>query len=235
MLHQAVHWMEIASTVTDAALVFRVLTLRLYRVYLFITLACVLTVFYDCVNLWLRSDSALSLQVFLYSRFLYVVVYPLVAWDVFEEVKGELGNLRRLATIRLLSALFLIAILALVADASADESDVGGSAATTATAVICWVGGCAASLAFLITMHRVLRSKPSIRLNNTQVWMNFFELILIGELLVCFVMLTDPQMSEMSRSIINIGFMLFGMVITCWCVWKLKRPSADLTSARQRA
>src|SRR3954447_639383 len=115
MLSQVNHWLEIAATTVDALLLCRVLLLRLQRTYLFITLACVLTVLFDGVQLWLGSASDASVRVFIYSRFLWALLFPLVAWDVFEELKGQLGKLRRVAVGRLASGLFFAVVFSLVA------------------------------------------------------------------------------------------------------------------------
>src|SRR3982751_582503 len=97
MLHQASHWTEIAGIAVSALLLCRVLALRLHRVYLFITLVCLLDLLFGGIELWLGDRSQASSRIFLYSRFVYAFVYPMVAWDVFEEMKAQVGKLRRLA------------------------------------------------------------------------------------------------------------------------------------------
>src|SRR5579875_1216112 len=103
MLNQVNHWMDFVGTAVDCALLLRILLLRLHRTYLFITLAAVLAVFFDGILLWLGPDSREFSRVFIYSRFLYIVVFPAAAWDVFEEAKGPVASLRRLGMRRLVS------------------------------------------------------------------------------------------------------------------------------------
>ena len=68
MLSQTAYWMEIAGTAVDALLLIRVLSLKLQRVYVFITLACVLELFFDALDLWFRSDTVVGPRIFIYSR-----------------------------------------------------------------------------------------------------------------------------------------------------------------------
>src|SRR5579875_1280869 len=106
MLEQTTYWFNIVGTAVDALLLARVLLLKLQRVYTYVTLACVLVLLFDIVDIWLWSDPEAGRRVFLYSRFVFIVVYPLVGWDVFEEVKSHIANLRRLAISRLISGWF---------------------------------------------------------------------------------------------------------------------------------
>jgi hypothetical protein len=68
MVSQLNHWIEIAGSAVDALLLFRVLQLKLYRVYVFITLSCVLAVFFDGLMLWFHSDSREFARILIYSR-----------------------------------------------------------------------------------------------------------------------------------------------------------------------
>ena len=69
MLDQVTHWIEIASAAVDGLLLLRVLQLKLQRIYVFITLACVLSLFFDGVSIWLGTQSREAGMAFLYSRF----------------------------------------------------------------------------------------------------------------------------------------------------------------------
>src|ERR1700712_5621930 len=109
MLSQVNHWMEYVVTCADVLLLLRVLTLRLHKTYLFLTLLCVLAVFFDGVDLWL-GDSPEGGRVFVYSRLLFAFVFPIAAWDVFEELSTQLATARRAAISRIVTRLLLVCI-----------------------------------------------------------------------------------------------------------------------------
>jgi len=237
MLHQANHWTEIAGIALSAVLLCRVLALRLYRVYLFITLACVLDVLFDGIVLWSGEGSQASIRIFIYSRFIYAFVYPMVAWDVFEEIKNQVGKLRRLAIIRLISGLFFAVIFGLIMAASLDFENTNGESAVTYTlALVLWAGATTASFAFLLTIYRVLRNQPITRPNNTNVWMYYYGLSFLLEVVSCFVWLAVPlTKSETAKDALDIAFTVFGIVLTSWCILKLRAITSDLPSAPENA
>jgi hypothetical protein len=216
MLHQASHWMEIAGIAASALLLCRVLALRLYRVYLFITLACIVDLLFGGVELWLGEKSQASSRISLYSRFVYVFVYPMVAWDVFEEIKAQVGKLRRLAIGRLISGLFFAVVFTL--------------------ALVLWAGATTASFAFLLTIYRVLRTQPIVRPNNTNVWMYYYGLSFLAEVLYCFLWLaTQTTRSDALEDALAIVFIAFGILLTGWCIFKLRAVASDLPSASENA
>lgn len=238
MLAQITYWMQVTGTVIDGVLLIRVLSLRLQKTYLYITLACVLTLLFDVAAWWFGFESEISQRLFLYSRFLYVVVFPMVVWDVFEEIKAFISRIRRLAILRLISGLFFTTILSLVLLAFADtETSSGESGALPTLAVILWAGASTASLAFLITIHRVLRTQPLEIPNNTRVWMRYWEFELGCELLTCFWLIIQPLVrSEATMESIGLALLLFTIAITLWCIVKLRRiPEENAGSAVEKA
>lgn len=236
MLEQAEHWLEIAGTAFDGLLLLRVLQLRLHRVYAFLTLACGLAFFFDCVALWLGNDSPENVRVFLYSRFLYLFIYPLVAWDVFEQVGHQIGKLRRMAMGRLLSGLILTSVLGLLIAGSTEGGDAPtGSALVGTVAVILWAGASTASLAFLLTVHRVLKAQKLELPNNTFVWMRYFELSLLAEVINCFSSLMISFVkSPQGIQIINLSFLCYEITITAWCLLRLRIIPSDVPSASEQ-
>lgn len=241
MLNQANHWMEIAGAAVDGLLVFRILMLRLHRVYLFITLFCLVGVFFDGVQLWLGVGSPEDIRVSLYSRFLYAFLFPLAAWDVFEEVKTEVAKLRRLAIIRLISGLIFAAIFGLIASAFYGDSDASGeSAQLYVLAVIIWAGASTATLAFLWTLHRQIRAHNIICPNNTFVWMLFFELTLVAELLNCLEVIVYPVinsafLTQTAKDFVDLLFLSYGILITAWCILKLRGIASGVPSTPENA
>ena len=237
MLHQANHWTEIAGIAISAILLCRILALRLYRVYLFITLACVLDVLFDGIVLWLGEGSQAGDRVIIYSRFIYALVYPMVAWDVFEEIKNQVGKLRKLAIVRLISGLFFAVIFGLIMAASINSDNTNGEPVFTYTlALVLWAGSTTASFAFLLTIYRVLRTQPIVRPNNTNVWMYYYGLSFLAEVVFCFLALAVPlTKSEAAKDVVDIAFTAFGIILTSWCILKLRAVASDLPSASENA
>jgi hypothetical protein len=237
MLEQSTHWLEIVGTALDGLLLLRVLQLRLHRVYAFLTLACGLALFFDTVALWLGVNSEENVRVFLYSRFLYTFIYPLVAWDVFEQVGDQIGKLRRMAMRRLISALVLTSILGLLVAGSGDSGDSASDATVLGTiAVVLWAGASAASLAFLFTVQRILRAQKLELPNNTFVWMRYFELSLLAEVVNCFSSIVFSFVkSTTAVGVINIVFICYEIAITAWCLLRLRMIQSDVPSAPQQA
>ena len=230
VLDHVLYWLGIAGTGIDALLLARVLQLRLQRTYLFITLACVLSLFFDGVQLWLAKDDVGNARVFLYSRLLWAFVYPLVAWDVFEEMRPQIAKLRRAATARLVSGLFFAAlfgfIMTLVVNSDQEHADTTG-----VLSIILWAGSCTASLAFLLSLQRALKAQQLLRPNNTAVWLVFYELTLVAEIVACFGEVVTSVMRETTAlDALNICLMIYGIAITVWCAVRLRRIPGDLAS-----
>ncbi|MBV8572229.1 MAG: hypothetical protein JO319_16535 [Acidobacteriaceae bacterium] len=234
MLNQVTHWVEIAAAVIDALLLMRVLQLRLQRIYLFITIVCVLAVFFDGVTLWLGIQSAESGRVSLYSRFLYVVIYPAAAWEVFEEIRARIAPLRRAAMLRLITSLIMAAIFGLVFIAFADTAQAGSQGVITLLAVVLWTGSSVASVAFLWTMHRAIKKQKIALPNNTFVWLVYFELLLALEVVICIYAIAGPLLNQGAEDIADIVFNTYGMLITLWCVWKLRAIASGVPSAQEK-
>ncbi len=236
MLTQTNHWLEFVATAIDAALLLRILTLKLHRTYTFITLAATLAVFLDGVMLWLGSDSKEFTRVFVYSRFLYAFVFPAAAWDVFEEIKAQVAKLRRLAIFRLISSLILAAIFGFMITGFASiEDQNGGPALGPTLALVIWAASSTASLALLWSMHRAIRAQHIELPRNTLVWLIFFQLSLIAEVLACLFTIAGPLLSAPVPDVLALLLSLYGIGITVWCIWKLRALPSDVPSAPEQA
>lgn len=236
MLHQASHWIDIAGVAVSALLLCRILLLRLHRVYLFITLVCVLDLLFDGALLWFGEGSPVTDRIFLYSRFIYAIVYPMVAWDVFEEFKAQVGKLRRAAIGRLISGLFFAVLFGLIMAAFIDTDGPNSDSVVVVTlALVLWAGATTASFAFLYTIYRVLRTQPMLLPNNTHVWMYYYGLSFLAEVISCFLWLgMETTSSSVLKDWLGIVFTMFGIVLTGWCIFKLRAvASSDLPSASE--
>ncbi|HEY7212449.1 MAG TPA: hypothetical protein VH477_19390 [Bryobacteraceae bacterium] len=234
MFAQLNHWIFIAVTAVDAILLLRVLQLKLHRTYLFITLACALTVFFDGVALWLGPESNENLQVFLYSRFLYVFILPAAAYDVWEEVKTQIAQIRKLAALRLVASLTLASIFGLIIAAVAGREE-GGDALFDTFAIILWAAASTASLAFLWSMHRVLAAQKITTSGNTAVWLVYFQLLLAAEVLTCFLLIAGRAFSTVVIDSLEFSLNLYQISITIWCTWKLRGIASGVPSTPENA
>ncbi|SRR5579884_500320 len=229
MLDRIVLWADIAATAADVLLLARVFQLRLQRLYLFITLACTLAVLFDFVQLWFGLNSDESQRLARYSRFLYAFLYPLVAWDVFEEMKEQVSQMRRVAAGRLISSIFFAAFFGFVVSllmGGDQEKDLF----STTLAFVLWAGYSAATLAFLWSLQRVLKTQHMVRPHNTFVWMTYFQLVLLAELAGCFSSILGSLLNTTAQGVMNVCLLLYGLLITVWCAVRLKRIPSDVST-----
>ncbi|HEX4748992.1 MAG TPA: hypothetical protein VH302_05570 [Bryobacteraceae bacterium] len=220
-------WVFIAGTAADALLLARVLQLRLPRTYLYITLACIIGLFFDAVQLWFGIRSEETQRIFLYSRFLYAFLYPLAAWDVIEEMKGPVLQLRRVLAGRLVTGLLLTAafgfILSLFLTSDNDQPFM-----STALALVLWAGASSSTLGFLWSMQRGVKAQQLVRPHNTFVWMTFYQLILLGEVVSCLGGALATLANATVETLVEIVINLFVLGVTIWCIASLKRVSTDV-------
>ncbi len=234
MLDQVTHWIEIASTAADGLLLLRVLQLKLQRTYVFITLACVLSLFFDGVSIWLGTQSREAGMAFLYSRFVWAFVFPAAAYDVWEEVKSQVARMRRFALFRMVSSLVLAAILGLVIASFAGNEE-GSQTLVGTFALIIWAAASTASLAFLWSMHRAMKAQKIDLSGNTAVWLLFYQLWLAGEVVSCFLVLAGQQFNAFATSAVDISLGLYSILITAWCIWRLRALPSSAPSAPESA
>jgi hypothetical protein len=222
-------WVFIAGTAADALLLLRVLQLRLPRTYLYITLACIIGLFFDAVQLWFGIRSDETERIFLYSRFLYAFLYPLAAWDVVEEMKGPVLQLRRILAGRLVTGLLVTAafgfVLSLFLTSDADQPFM-----STALALVLWAGASSSTLGFLWSMQRNMKANQLTRPHNTCVWMTYYQLIMLAEIVSCLggaaAILANVTVQKVLEIVVNI----FVLAVTLWCVSKLRRVPSDIAT-----
>ena len=231
MLDRTTYWVCIAATALDALLLGRVLQLKLQRVYMFITLACFLAFLLDLTTIWLWAETEARLRVLLYTRFLYGFVFPMVGWDVFEEMRSQISKLRKLAMGKLISGLIVGTILGSLVAVFVAPTDGGGAGLLVTLAVVIWAGSATSTLAFLWTLNRALRGHKLERPNNTAVWAAFWQLELAAEVIFCFSVLLIPLLkNQTADGVVGLLFPIYGMAITAWCVFRLRAVPSDVPS-----
>jgi hypothetical protein len=147
----------------------------------------------------------------------------------------QIGKLRRLALARLVSGLFFASVFGFIASLFVGTGDANSEPSLLATSgLIIWAGSSTATLAFLWSLHRLMREQSVDAPNNTHVWLLYYELSLIGELLSCLAFLVVPFLKGPSSDILNVLFLAYGMGVTGWCIWKLK-PLSGVASSPENA
>ena len=236
MLNQVNHWMEYASAGVDVLLFLRVLALRLQRTYIFLTLICVLAVVFDAVIISLTRGSPERERVEIYSSLLLAFVFPLAAWDVFEEVGNPLAAIRRAAILRTFTSLLMITFFAIILAIPAFSiDDPTNLEFVLRLTLVVSTGSATGCLTFLWTMRRTVRLQKLALPSNTSVWMIFYALFLGAQIVTWFVSLLEVYLGQTSNSsfpqITELVFTLYGMAITVWCAVKLRALPKDLPSA----
>lgn len=232
MLNQVIHWLEIVGTVFDALLLLRVLLLKLHRTYLFLTLFCATEVLFDIASWFYGWDSPASENIFFYSKFLYAVLFPLMAWDVFEEMPKQILRLRRAFGVRLVTGIFVSAIFALLVYATFDDTETGGpSALTQMTAMVVWTGSTCASMAFVWSLYRLFVKQKIATPHNTLIWTKFFLLTLLSWLVYLAFLFVASALTETERNSVGLIFLLFDLGLTAWCIVRLRAMQTDGATA----
>jgi uncharacterized membrane protein len=209
------------------------LGLRLQRTYLFLTLAAALAVMFDVANL-LYAETSPRVQI--YSELFLGCIFPLAAWDIFEEVAQAVRALRRLAMLRTLASFIIISFFGLIwLSSMSDSDDPTGLAFPLALAMIVSTASAAGCLGFLWIMHRGAQLQKIPLRKNTLVWMLFFALLMVGQLASWFVFMLEEFLSQPVRDsmspIANVVLNCYGMGITLWCAAKLRGLPKDLSTS----
>jgi hypothetical protein len=233
MLNHLNHWIEFAGTATDALLLLRILQLRLQKTYLFITLASLLTLFFDVATLWPGLNDRASLHIVLYSRFLYLFLYPAAAYDVWEEAKPQIEVPRKFAAVRMVGSLTLTSLFGLILAILAGSE--GSDIALGTFAVIVWAASATASLAFLWSVRR-LASAHSIPIGgNTSVWRAYYQFLMAGEVGACFLLIVARALNQTAFGTFQFLLNAYEILIALWCVWRLRGIPSDVPSAPENA
>jgi hypothetical protein len=236
MLEHVVLWMQIFETFLEFLLLGRMLLLRMQRVYLYITLYAIVTVALDACSLIVGIDSDPGIRIFLYSRFLFILVYPLVAWDVFEEGRPDLLKLRRVHLPRMVSGIFITLLIGFASSFGIDDQDYKGtSTMSDFMGLFIWLGAASTSLLFTWNVFRTAR-KTSIELpHNTFVWAIFFLITFARAVIDCGFDVADSLFPHMFVQIADLVFTIFDVCLVAWCTLKLKPLPGDITTTPEKA
>lgn len=232
MLKEAMHWMLLSGSVLDTLLLVRVLGLRLYRVYAFITLDCLLGAMLDWVSVYFGLDSPESHRVDIYTRFLFAVLTPLIAWDVFEEVKSEVSKIRQLEAVRMGLSLIIIGVFSLlllfnVTSAQSAEAEAEWPAAL---GLFLWGGSCITSVIFLWRIWRTARKLEVALPRNTTVWWIYYMLTM-GSSVVSVAFLFSGW--KLNPDMVTTVMTAFLIGCTVFCLARLRASPVEMASANR--
>ena len=215
--------------VLDLILMVRILVLKLRRTYLFITLFAFLSLFYDAIELAMGSDSPDFHGVWIFSKFVYGIVFPLAAWDLFEEAKPFIDKVRKLAMSRMITGLVFILFWGLLVAAFTGGNESGNSLYLVRVALFVWTGSVASVLAFLWVMKKGIKANNWELPWNTAIWYRYFQLLLVIEAFSCvrlmaFQILQDvaPKTIKTVDVVSDTAMQAFWLGLTGWCIYKLR-------------
>ncbi len=217
-----------AGTVLEGFLLGRILTLKLQRVYLWVTLYWVVNLLVD-VSAWIVGwESTQALRIFFFTRFAFAVLYPLAAWDVFEEINKQIAKLRKVHSLRLLSSLLTTAIFGFVASMLIDDQDSPGIPRPVAfMGAFLWLGSASACLLFTWNVRRAVRKENLPVPHNTAVWAIFFLFTFARAILDCGMLFVQPLLPAAAFDVTEVVFSCFDLCLTVWCLLKLRSLSPD--------
>ncbi len=223
MLDRIIWWLGIVSTALDGMLLLRVVTLRLFRTYTFVTLYCALNFLLD-ISVWVSGlNSPGAARIFVYSRFLWAIVFPLAAWDIFEEHTPPVAAVRRLQARRLISGLVMAPIFALIFSLGVEDTDAGVvSTVALYFAFFLWFSTALACFLFVLAVFRLCRRENIAVTGNTFVWMVFFGVSFLREMIDCFVLNIEHWVGSPAVNAINIGLSCLDIALSAWCILRLR-------------
>jgi hypothetical protein len=231
MLDQATQWMNMAETVLEGLLLCRVLSLRLYKPYTFITLYCLLSVLFDSVSWWAGWTTDAAQQSGTIQSFFFAFLAPLAAWEVFDEIAAQAAKWRRLELGRLISGVLLTLVFALLIFANVDvQDDHGNSLAASLAGLLCWAGCASASLAFLWFTCRSLRAQKIAFAPNAFVWAVFFIGSNLLTVVYCLFVLLAPAIGKTASQGSILLLQCLDTAIMLWCIYKLKRTGTVVSA-----
>jgi hypothetical protein len=236
MLVEVTHWVEMAGVVLEALLLVRLTALKLHRVYAFVTLYWAVSLILDSAQWFYGWESKESSQISLYALFLQALLYPLLAWDVFEEMKPLVAVTLRVQASRLISGLIATVFLAtLWCFFLQDQFEKQPGAMTEYFALFLWMGSTAASLLFLWTVYRAIRKQGLALPRNTKVWAVLLLVILLTQIVMYLGIASGPFVGLTGLHILDLVAGVIGVALTIWCGVSVRSVPTDVASRPQQA
>ncbi len=226
-----------AGTVIEGLLLLRMFSLRLQRLYTWLTLYWAVSLVFDAGTWLLGFDTPQAIMLDRYAFFLLAVVFPLAAWDAFEEMKNVIGKLRLIQGSRMVSGIFATLLLGAILFAFMVPADADKDAGLLDLGPIVWFISLCASTMFVWSLRYLIKKQNLPTPGNTVLWVDVFLVVLgcevLGWLAAFAEQLTGgPAAVPVLRSI-ALGLNLIEVAATLWALIRLRAAPSDSSPAPQ--
>ena len=236
MLLQIIHWTNMAGTVLEGLLLLRVLTLRLQRMYAFVTLYWASSLIFDGAAWAFGWESAATSRLTAYTLFVSALIFPLVAWDVFEEMKPAITQLRLQQASRLVSGMFLTLLLTAIWFAlSGDEAEKDPDGLLTSCGVLLWFGAACVSSMFVWSLRHLARKQQLVVPRNTSVWTTVFLLLMWAVIADALAAMTAVYAGQNAVQVITLAIDIVQSAAMAWALLRVRAIPSQTSPEPQEA
>jgi hypothetical protein len=163
-------------------------------------------------------------------------MYPLAAWDVFEEAKSLVSKIRRVHLPRLVTGIFLTLLLGFATSFGIEDQNYKGtSSITDFVGLFVWLGAASTSLLFTWNVFRTARHSDTPIPKNTRIWAVFFLITFARAIIDCAFDVADGLIPHAAFQIIAVVLTSFDLCLVAWCTVKIKPLPPDATPAPEKA
>jgi hypothetical protein len=236
MLTGVIHWTATAGLVLEVLLLFRLLALKLQKTYAFVTLYWAVSIIIDSAQCFFGWDSKESTQIGLHQPLLLALIYPLLVWDVFEEIRPKVATVMRFQATRMISGLVVTVIMSgLWSLFFLDELRKTAGGPFVQFGLFLWLGSMSVSALFLISVYRAAKVQHVSLARNTTVWLGLAAVVLAADVIYFVVLLAAPVLSQNASQVITLLLELASIAVTLWCVFRMRPVPEGVTSQPERA
>lgn len=236
MLLQWIHWVEMAETVVEGLLLLRILSLRLYRLYTFLTLYWAINLIFDSASWALGFESSQTETLQLSSLFLLAVLFPFSAWDSFEEMKPIIGRLRAVQGSRMVSGLFATSLIAAVLFAFTPSPAEGEKNwGVLGLSPIIWVVSACTSVLFLWSLRYFAKRQKLPVPSNTDLWVKVLLVLFGCNIVSAFGLFLAPlvPLAYVQSLLLGLNVIVIGAI--AWALVRLRAAPSETSAAPQQA
>jgi hypothetical protein len=234
MLEQTIDWTQTAGTIAEAIVLLRMLLLRLPRVYTFITLYWAVNLIFDASAWSFGWHSQVTTRIAVNESFVLAILMPFAVWDAFEEFRPSITKIRRVYLSRLFSGLLFTSVLGLILAMGAESSSDNAGPAEF-LGLFLWLGSAMSSLLFTWNVFRATKRQSLSLPRNTYVWCIFFLVTLSRAILDFVLSFLGVYLGQPALGVIQLLLLCVDLVITLWCLLKLRSSEAGTTGAPEQA
>jgi len=225
-----------AGAVLEALLLARLISLKLHKTYAFVTLYWAVAIIIDVSHWVVGWDSKDSLQIALHEPLILAVLYPLLVWDVFEEIKPKLAVTLRFQATRMISGLVVTVIMSGIwALFFLDELAKSPGGPLVQFGLFLWLGSMSVSALFLISVYRATKKQGLALPRNTTVWLWLASIVLAADFTEFLLLLAGPLLSKSSMEVVDMILQLVFIGVIVWCGIRMRPVPSNVSSEPERA